>query len=82
MTERMVKEILEQKIEAWKNKLIDLSRRNPLLNFKATKVTTIKIIDELPTEVFKSMVVPKAVTVRPPGKTGDRRDSPEFKNII
>jgi len=57
MTERMVKEILEQKIEAWKNKLIDLSRRNPLLNFKATKVTTIKIIDELPTEVFKSMVV-------------------------
>ncbi len=57
MSEISDKEILEQKIEAWKNKLIDLSRRNRLLNFRSTKVTTIKIIDELPSEIFKSMVI-------------------------
>ncbi len=57
MPKKTDREILEQKIEAWKNKLIDLSRRNRLLNFRTTKVTTIKIIDELPSEVFKSMVV-------------------------
>jgi superfamily I DNA and/or RNA helicase/very-short-patch-repair endonuclease len=57
MPEKVDKKILEKKIEAWKNKLIDLSRRNRLLNFRTTKVTTLKIIDELPSEVFKSMVV-------------------------
>ena len=57
MFEKSDERILEQKINAWKNKLIDLSRRNRLLNFKATKVSTIKIVDELPSEVFKSLVV-------------------------
>jgi len=57
MPERTDKEILEYKIETWKNKLIDLSRRNRLLNFKPTKVTTIKVVDEIPSEIFKSMVV-------------------------
>ncbi|WP_457559109.1 DUF4011 domain-containing protein [Candidatus Harpocratesius sp.] len=56
MPERTEKEILEYKIETWKNKLIDLSKRNRLLNFRPTKVTTIKIIDEIPSEIFKSMV--------------------------
>ncbi len=57
MSNRTDKEILEHKIETWKNKLIDLSRRNRLLNFRPTKVTTIKVVDELPSEVFKSMVM-------------------------
>lgn len=54
--EKTNKQILEKKIEAWKNKLIDLSRRNRLLNFKPTKVTTIKIIKTIPSDIFKSMV--------------------------
>ena len=57
MPERTDKEILEYKIETWKNKLIDLSRRNRLLNFRSTKVTTIKVVDEIPSEIFKSMAV-------------------------
>ena len=57
MPERTDKEILEYKIETWKNKLIDLSRRNRLLNFRPTKVTTIKVVDEIPSEIFKSMVI-------------------------
>lgn len=50
-------DILDKKIEAWKNKLIDLSRRNYLLNFTPRKVTTIKIVDEIPSEVFNSIVI-------------------------
>jgi very-short-patch-repair endonuclease len=57
MPEKTNKEILEYKIETWKNKLIDLSRRNRLLNFKPTKVTTIKVVDEIPSEIFRSMVI-------------------------
>ncbi|MBI1763645.1 MAG: DUF3320 domain-containing protein [Acidobacteria bacterium] len=43
------------RLEAWKRKLIDLTKRNRLLNFKPTRVTTIRIIDELPTEVFRTL---------------------------
>ena len=57
MPKRTDKEIVEYKIETWKNKLIDLSRRNRLLNFRPTKVTTIKVVDEIPSEIFKSMVI-------------------------
>ena len=57
MLEQKETDILNKKIETWKNKLIDLSRRNRLLNFRVTKVTTIKIIDELPTEIFNSLVI-------------------------
>lgn len=48
--------ITEERLNRWKDKLIDLSKRNRLLNFKLTKVTTIRIIDELPPEVFRIMV--------------------------
>ncbi len=48
--------ITEERLYRWKDKLIDLSMRNRLLNFKPTKVTTLRIIDELPPEVFRIMV--------------------------
>lgn len=34
---------IEQKIESWKNKLLDLSKRNRLLSFRDTKRTTLTI---------------------------------------
>jgi hypothetical protein len=40
-------------INAWKAKLLDLSRRNRGLNFKPNKVSTVTVIDELPTEIFR-----------------------------
>jgi len=40
-------------IAAWKNRLLDLSKRNRALNFKVNKVSTITIVDELPPEVFR-----------------------------
>ena len=39
-------------LEAWKRKLLDLTKRNRALNFKATRVSAIRIVDEKPPEVF------------------------------
>ena len=44
-------------IERHKTKLLDLSRRNQLLNFRFFKRSTIKIVDEIPSEIFKDIVV-------------------------
>ena len=40
-------------INNWKSKLLDLSKRNRALNFKVNKVSTITIVDEEPSEIFK-----------------------------
>lgn len=41
--------------ENWRRKLLDLSRRNRLLNFKPAKVSTVTIVDEQPAEVFRQL---------------------------
>ena len=48
---------IEKRLEHWKSKLIDLSKRNKMINFRPTKRTSIHIIDELPTEIFKIVIV-------------------------
>lgn len=40
-------------INAWKSKLLDLTKRNRALNFKPNKVSTVTIIDEQATEIFR-----------------------------
>ena len=40
-------------IDAWKRKLLDLSKRNRALNFRATRVSTVAIADEHPAEIFR-----------------------------
>lgn len=52
-------DIIEERIKKWKDKLIDLSKRNRLLSFRPTKVTTIKIVDELPSEVLILLALEK-----------------------
>ena len=47
---------IEKRIYKWKEKLIDLSKRNRLLNFKFSKSLTLRIIDEQPPEVYKALV--------------------------
>ena len=49
--------LVEERLKRWKNKLIDLSKRNRLLNFRLTKVTTVRIIDEIPSEIFSTLVL-------------------------
>jgi len=42
-------------VEAWKRKLLDLTKRNRALNFKATRVSTVEIRDSQPADVFDSL---------------------------
>ncbi|MBP6001961.1 MAG: DUF4011 domain-containing protein [Pyrinomonadaceae bacterium] len=46
-------------VNAWKNKLLDLTKRNRALNFKVNKVSTVTIIDELPSEIFRLLCLEK-----------------------
>lgn len=48
--------IIEKRIYKWKEKLIDLSKRNRLLNFKFSKFSTLRIIDEKPPEIYRFLV--------------------------
>lgn len=48
---------LDAKIEAWKNKLLDLSKRNRLLNFRETKRSSLKILSPQSFELFSSFVL-------------------------
>lgn len=51
--------VVEERIKKWKDKLIDLSLRNRLLHFRPTKVTTIKIVDELPSQILRILALEK-----------------------
>src|SRR3990172_4860024 len=45
-----------QRIEDWKRRLVDLSRRNRLLFFARTRGTTLKIVEPSPNDVFGRLV--------------------------
>jgi hypothetical protein len=47
---------LKYRLNNWKRQLIDLTRRNRLLNYRPTKLTTVEIVDELPQEVFRQLL--------------------------
>jgi hypothetical protein len=47
---------VETKLDHWKTKLIDLSKRDKMISFRPAKRTSIHIIDELPAEIFKKVI--------------------------
>ncbi len=63
---------LAASIDAWKRKLLDLSKRNRALNFRPAKVSTVAIVDEHPAEIFRLLYLAeremrfKAVESEPP----------------
>ncbi len=42
-------------VDAWKRKLLDLSRRNRALHFQPSRLATLTVIDERPGEVFRRL---------------------------
>lgn len=46
---------LSTTIDNWKRKLLDTSKRNRALNFKVQRVSTVTIVDELPSAVFSKL---------------------------
>jgi very-short-patch-repair endonuclease len=72
-------------IDAWKRKLLDLSKRNRALNFRATKVSTVAVVDEHPAEIFRLLYLaeremrfkgaePPPADPNAPPRTGDPVD--------
>jgi very-short-patch-repair endonuclease/DNA polymerase III delta prime subunit len=47
----------DARLGEWKRKLLDLSKRNRLIHFKPTRVSTIAIVQELPPEVFRTLAL-------------------------
>lgn len=70
---------IDKRIDIWKEKLIDLSKRNRLLNFKQTKASTLKIIDEIPPEIFKILYCKNKEMQFLPIKVNDENLSEEEK---
>lgn len=48
---------IEIQLEDARRRLLDLTRRNRLLNHRSSGRTTLRIIDEIPAEVFRQLVV-------------------------
>lgn len=46
----------QQKLTAWKHKLLDLGKRNRLLFFKPTKRTTLRLVEPTLTAIFERLV--------------------------
>jgi very-short-patch-repair endonuclease len=42
-------------VNAWKTRLLDLTKRNRALSFRSSKVATVAIVDEQPAEVFRQL---------------------------
>jgi very-short-patch-repair endonuclease len=42
-------------LDAWKRKLLDLTKRNRALNFRVTRASTVAVRDEQPAEVFRRL---------------------------
>ena len=48
---------VERQLEAARRKLLDLTMRNRLLNYRPSKARTIKVVDEVPKEIYDILVL-------------------------
>ena len=74
-------DILSTRLDRWKQKLIDQTLHNPLLNFKPSKLTSISVVDGNPSEVFRTLQIQgKSMTFKASidGQSGKKRSSVEF----
>lgn len=47
---------LSKELERFRHRLLDLTNRNPLLNFRKSKVRTLQVVDELPDKIFERLI--------------------------
>lgn len=75
-----MEKIIAERVDRWKKKLIDLTKRNRLISFRPTKVTTIRIVDEQPPEVFATIVTElKAMDFLPMPERKEKEEGEEPK---
>ncbi|WP_339316403.1 DUF4011 domain-containing protein [Paenibacillus sp. FSL R10-2734] len=67
--------VLKRKVEHWKKQLLDLSKRNKMINYRETKRATLKILDPEFTELFNRLAVTEEQLTfqRPIDKDSDLR---------
>lgn len=67
--------VLKRKVEHWKKQLLDLSKRNKMINYRETKRTTLKILEPEFTELFNRLAVSEEELTfqRPIDKDSDLR---------
>jgi very-short-patch-repair endonuclease len=82
-----LQELIKRRIEGVRPKLLDLSRRNPLISTKLSAHSTahIRVVDELPEVLFERLTQQKEMRFQPlPRLEGDPRDEQtrDFKNAL
>ncbi len=72
-TNARVKSDIEKQLQAARQRLLDLTGRNRLLNYRPSKRRTIHVVDEIPKEIFDILVLQeKMMQFKPTDKpTGD-----------
>ena len=58
-------EIILEALKRLRDKLLDLTYRNSLLNFNHPKKSSLRIIDELPNQIFESLISGSEMTFKP-----------------
>ena len=64
-------------VNLWKNRLLDLTKRNRALNFKPTKVSTVSMLNEKSAEVFRLLCFEEETLkfkAKPASRTEEKRD--------
>lgn len=59
---------IQKQLQSARERLLDLTLRNRLLNFRPSKRRTIQVIDEIPTEIFNILVLKERVMQFKPSK--------------
>ena len=67
-----------EKIEASRKELLDLSLRNPLLNYRLLRSRGLEVIDEIPSAVFDILVRKQRAMSFLPLRDEDRQESLDF----
>ena len=70
-------------IDEWKKRLIDLSRRNPLVYFKTDRKTILKLAAPKPEEIFKTLFSEKSCQVYlPPAPDAEEKTLPKDDELV
>ena len=89
----MPSDIARSRLEHWKSRLIDLSLRNKLLNYRPRRTSAVPIVDEIPRVVVRRLLEdekdigfrpkPEAPVAPPklPGSSDEASDDHEFRRV-
>lgn len=79
----MSEALLDKKFEYWQNQLLDLGKRNRMINYRETKRTTLKLVEPGFDELFRRVAVEEELTFQSPiDKNSDIRTYAEFICIV